>query len=152
MNLLIVGGLGILAYSYFASGKRLENLTGKPVKLKLLKQSGLIQNLLNTKLEMDFLITNPNNKASKFQQMQLEVKYKGKRIAGLEIKKDLSLAANEDTLLKGIKINVSNLTLVNQLLDIVTKPENELGKMMVEGSFWADGYKFPYSEEIKLTE
>jgi len=151
MNLLIVGVLSLLGYSYLSSGKRLQNLTGKPVKLRLVKQSGFFQNLLTTKLEMDFLITNPNNQKSNFKQMQLTVKHNGKTLSTLDIKKSLELAANEDTLLKGIKMNVSNLTLFNQLKDVLSNPE-KLGSLSVEGFFWADGFKFPYSNEIKLTE
>jgi len=152
MNILVLGSLVLLGYNYFASGKRLQNLTGKPIKLRHVKQSGLIQNLLTTKLEMDFLITNPNDKISKFEQMALTVKHKDKVIATLDVKKNLDLPAKDDTVLKGIKLSVNNLALAKELIEIISNSSGDINKLLVEGNFWADGFKFPYSENIKLTE
>ena len=152
MNYLLLGGFAFLAYRYVSGGKRLENLTGKPVKLKYVKQSGLLQNLLTTKLELDFLITNPNNRISRFQQLQLKVKYTNKVISTLDLRKNIDLAANDDTIIRGIKMNISNLTMANQILDVITNSGSSFGKLLVEGNFWADGFKYPYSEEINLTE
>jgi hypothetical protein len=135
---------GIAAYALTRTGKI------------LLKLSLDIRNARLNKVQIDYsyvrfdlVVENPTSREAVIQGYDVSIVYNDKVIATL-FKEGMSapLKAHNTTTLKDITAKISSLSIVDNLIDLITGKYQEY--ITIKGSIKADGISFPFSKQIKL--
>jgi hypothetical protein len=148
LGILGAAGLGWWLWGYAGTGNKLLKM--KPYFLAgRYKSSGsLLANLLNTKLETDLVIENPNKDTVNFSSIAGEFLYDKKVIGSIDLNRVIPIKGNEKTMLKGLPIVLNNFSAMAALLDIIKKGGQT--KLKFKGNMKAGGFKYPIDQDIEF--
>jgi hypothetical protein len=142
LAILVIAGIAVYALTR----------TGKI----LLKISLDIRNARLNKVQIDYsyvqfdlVVENPTAREAVIQGYDVSIIYSDKVIATL-FKEGMSapVKAHNTTILKDVTAKISSLSIVDNLIDLVTGKFQDF--IIIKGSIKADGISFPFSKQIKL--